>query len=94
VARKLIKYGAEWCHMCFVVDPVAQKLADLYGIELERREVDEDPEGAYEHGIRALPTIILEEDGQEVARTTGAKVIAALERELGLSPLERPKPKP
>lgn len=91
MVRRLVKYGAEWCGMCHVVDPVVQKLSDLYGLELVRVEVDNDPEGAFERGIRALPTLVLEEDGEEVARTTGAKVIAALERELGLNPLERPK---
>jgi thiol-disulfide isomerase/thioredoxin len=95
VGRRLIKFEASWCGACEVMEPVFSTLATMYGIDLEHVDVDEDPATADAFGIRALPTLVLmREDGQEQARVSAARVYAALERDLGLNPMDRLGAKP
>ena len=87
---RLLKFGATWCAMCGVMEPLAAKLAEHHGLEVEKIDVDEDPVEAARRDVRGLPTfILLGEGGEELGRTTGAKVFGALERGLGLKALER-----
>jgi len=90
VTRKLVKYEASWCGPCRAWEPVIQRLAESYGLELVHVDVDEHPDQAEAAGVRGLPTVVLEDhDGEELARTTGARMFAAAERDLGLKPTER-----
>lgn len=46
-------------------------------------DVDASMEDAKVDGIRAVPTLILYEDGKEIARTTGAKTLDQLKQFIG-----------
>lgn len=69
---KLLKFEATWCQPC---KALAQNMAslNLSGFEYTAIDVDEQPEMATKHKVRGVPTlIILDDDGNEVARRTGA----------------------
>ena len=89
MGRRLLKFQADWCAPCHALDPLVEQLAKYHDLELARVDVDADPAMAASFEVRGLPTLVLMEDGVELARTTGARVIGALERELGLKALER-----
>jgi len=94
-AKQLIKFEAAWCGPCRMWEPIVKKLADMYGLELVHVDVDEQPDVAEKADVRGLPTLVLmDEDGTETARTTGARIFAAAERDLGLKPLDRVHPAP
>jgi len=65
--------------------PIANKIAEKYDLEIEGIDVDDDPHVAVEYAVMGIPTLILLEDGQEVARVVGSLSTNALERELGLT---------
>ena len=72
--KKLLYFGADWCHSCKALWPVVQKEAPEKGLELKYVDVDSD-EGAYmanDYSIRSLPTLILlNPDGSEIKRAVG-----------------------
>ena len=73
MARKLIKFYADWCGPCKVYAKTWDKVVDATpdGIEFISINVDKDPDGlALEHKVRSIPhTVLIEEDGSITTRT-------------------------
>lgn len=73
----LVDLWAEWCSPCRVIAPVLEKIAlELNGqLGIAKVEVDEDENmklaGRYQ--VRGFPTLILFQNGEELARFSGAK---------------------
>ena len=56
----LFKFSAPWCAPCRAMKPVVEKvLAEFADINYVDVNIDEDPEMAVKHGVRAIPTLIL-----------------------------------
>lgn len=72
--RFLLDVTAEWCGPCRAMMPSILALAsDRKGsLEIGLLDVDASPETAIALGIRGAPTLILFEDGKEIARHLGA----------------------
>ncbi|GMR19352.1 MAG: hypothetical protein BMS9Abin34_487 [Patescibacteria group bacterium] len=58
-----------------MMKPIIEELEEeLKGkVEFVKYNVDEEQEAAQKYGIMSIPTYIVEKDGKEVARTTGAQ---------------------
>ncbi len=76
----LVDLWAEWCSPCLVIAPVLKQLVEEFegGIKLAKVEVDEGENmklaGRYQ--VRGFPTILLINNGEEVARFSGAKSLS------------------
>lgn len=66
-------FHAEWCGPCQQQDPIIDELEDDWGdgIEVERIDIDEDPDTAQQYGVRSIPTIVIENDDEVVEQFTG-----------------------
>ncbi len=73
----LVDFWAEWCAPCLVIAPVLEHvLRDLAGaVGLAKLEVDagENMKLAGHYRVRGFPTVILFDDGAEMARFSGAR---------------------
>lgn len=68
-----IKFGADWCAPCKVVDKILEKMSSEFPtVTIKHVNVDDSPEIAKQYKIRNLPTVIFTVDGQEVERVLGA----------------------
>ena len=69
---KVAKYfSATWCGPCKQFKPIMQEIAgDGYSIEFI--DVDEQQNKATKYGVRSVPTVVIEQDGQEISRFVGA----------------------
>jgi thioredoxin 1 len=73
----LVDLWAEWCSPCLVIAPILKQLIEEYNgdLKLAKVEVDEDENmklaGRYQ--VRGFPTVLLINNGEEVARFSGAK---------------------
>lgn len=80
----LVDFYADWCGPCKMMAPVLDELAgDRQGeLLVLKLDTDRNPVSPQKFGIRGVPTLILFQDGREVARKTGAVPRRALEEML------------
>jgi thioredoxin 2 len=84
----LVDFYADWCGPCKQMAPAVDAVAGKYiGRALVAKlDTDHSPETAARFQIRGIPTVIVFDHGQEVARQTGAVPQAALESLLTRAP--------
>mgnify|MGYP001199841204 CR=1 FL=1 len=69
---KTIKYfTATWCGPCKAFKPIMNEVAGE-GHSVEFIDVDEQQNIAVQYGVRSVPTVVIEENGNEVDRFIGA----------------------
>ena len=69
----LVDFWAQWCGPCKALAPVLEQVADLRADSLKVVKVDVDAEQrlAQNHGVRALPTLVIFRQGQAVRQLVG-----------------------
>ena len=70
----LVDFWAEWCGPCKMIAPIlAEAASDYEGkIRIAKLNVDENAAWAARFNIRSIPTLLLFNKGQLVARKVGA----------------------
>ena len=69
---KTAKYfTATWCGPCKAFKPIILELISE-GYNITIHDVDQNKELASKHGVRSIPTTVIEENGVEVDRFVGA----------------------
>jgi thioredoxin len=78
----LVDFWAEWCAPCRMLTPTVEKLAEVYGnqVDFAKVNVDELPELANQYGVRSIPTLVLLRDGKVVEQLIGARPYQELAR--------------
>jgi thioredoxin 1 len=81
--KVIVDFWADWCGPCKALAPILEEISDK--IDVVKINSDDNSGLAAELSIRAIPTIIVFEDGKEVKRITGARPKAVLMKELELN---------
>src|SRR5688500_17898638 len=74
----LVKFTAEWCGPCKAVAPAlaeiaAEERAEAGRFTIAELDVDHSPAVAERYHVRGVPTMILFEGGEELARVVGGR---------------------
>jgi thioredoxin len=78
----LVDFWAEWCAPCRMLASTFEKLAEVYGnqVDFAKVNVDELPELANQYRVRSIPTLVLLRDGNVVEQLIGARPYQELAR--------------
>ena len=77
--RHILYFTAEWCNPCKRVRPIAEDLDRDGVIKIQFIDADDNGDLCRKFEIKAIPTFILIEDGNELRRINGAKTREQLE---------------
>jgi thioredoxin 1 len=71
----LVDFWAEWCGPCKMIAPVLDELADEYDgkVRIGKVNIDEQQGLASEYGVRAIPTLLLFNQGQVADQIVGMR---------------------
>ncbi|HXR05487.1 MAG TPA: thioredoxin [Verrucomicrobiae bacterium] len=71
----LVDFWAEWCGPCKMIAPLLDELADEYDgkVKIGKVNIDEQQNLAAEYGVRAIPTLLVFQNGQVADQLVGAR---------------------
>jgi thioredoxin 1 len=71
----LVDFWAEWCGPCKMIAPILDELADEYSgkVKIGKVNIDEHQGLAAEYGVRAIPTLLVFNQGQVAEQVVGAR---------------------
>lgn len=79
----LMDFYADWCGPCQMMKPVMEEFEKAHPeVEVKRVNIDDEEELAEKYGVSSIPCLVLERDGEEVAREVGAMPLKKLEKML------------
>jgi thioredoxin 1 len=69
----IIEFTAAWCPPCKALAPILEKVASRHGVRLEAYDVEEHVELAARFDVKAMPTVVVCDDGRELERFIGLR---------------------
>ena len=81
----LLDIWATWCGPCQMLTPIMEELdAERDDLMIGKVDVDAEPELAVRFRVVSIPTVILLQDGKEIARSVGYLPKEELLQKLGI----------
>ncbi len=68
----LIDFWAEWCGPCKKLSPIFNEVSEeVDSVKFGKVDMQENQQLGTQFGVRALPTLLIVKNGEEVARSSG-----------------------
>ena len=65
---KIVKFSADWCSPCKALKPIWDEVSNVTTVEMVEINVDTQSEIVSEFGIRAVPTVLVLNNGDTIER--------------------------
>ena len=71
----LVDFWAEWCGPCKMIAPILDELAEEYSgrVHIGKVNIDDYQNLATEYGVRAVPTLLLFQNGEVAEQIVGLR---------------------
>jgi thioredoxin 1 len=71
----LVDFWAEWCGPCKMIAPILEEIAQEYDgrVKIGKVNIDDQQSLATQHGIRAIPTLLLFKNGEVADQIVGLR---------------------
>ena len=71
----LVDFWAEWCGPCKMIAPILEEIAQEYDgrLKIGKVNIDDQQALASQHGIRAIPTLLVFKDGEVADQIVGLR---------------------
>lgn len=71
----LVDFWAEWCGPCKMIAPILDELAQEYDgrLKIGKVNIDNEQTLASQHGVRAIPTLLVFKNGQVADQIVGLR---------------------
>jgi thioredoxin 1 len=71
----LVDFWAEWCGPCKMIAPILDEIAQEYDgrLKIGKVNIDDQQALASQHGIRAIPTLLVFKNGEVADQIVGLK---------------------
>jgi thioredoxin 1 len=71
----LVDFWAEWCGPCKMIGPILDELAEEYSgrVNIGKINIDDQQSLAAEYGVRAIPTLLLFQNGEVAEQMVGLR---------------------
>ena len=71
----LVDFWAEWCGPCKMIAPILEEIAQEYDgrLKIGKVNIDDQQSLATQHGIRAIPTLLIFKAGQVADQIVGLR---------------------
>jgi thioredoxin len=81
--RIALDFFGEWCGPCQKMLPIYTKLdKSMDDITFYKVDVDKNRDAAMQFGVRAIPTVVIIENGKEIGRFSGSMTEEAVKEKL------------
>ncbi len=68
----VVDFWAEWCAPCKKLAPIFEEVSEeLTDVNFGKVDMEENQQVGTQQGVRALPTLVIFKNGEEVARNAG-----------------------
>lgn len=67
--KRLLYFSSSWCNPCKMLAPTLDSISGQ--VNIQKIDVEQQPQLASQHSVRNVPTLILEVDGVTKGRLVG-----------------------
>lgn len=82
---KILKFYSQGCAPCKMIAPILEDISKAHNVEVVHIDVEADPRKAMAYGVRSVPTLVFEKDGDRMSTIIGMTNRQAILSALGVA---------